>query len=205
MQDNLAARLEGSVSQAPGRAPPAVHLQCRTHVEIQAGRESGGLASLSARFEPGTPGKEVWIQGLLRGTPTPGGVTVTVTLTGGPHVNVLGLSPLTCSAIPVEGVVGGSGTAAHRLANRAKKGAGERRAPGSHPQEHGHAWANGELHAVRRQGSQIDTTTTPSTARNTTAAQGKATKRGKESKSNTPPARALPRMQRHSRPRHKSW
>lgn len=134
-----------------------------------------------------------------------GPVTVTVTLTGGPHVNVLGLSPLTCSAIPVEGVVGGSGTAAHRLANRAKKGAGERRAPGSHPQEHGHAWANGELHAVRRQGSQIDTTTTPSTARNTTAAQGKATKRGKESKSNTPPARALPRMQRHSRPRHKSW
>ena len=106
-------------------------------------------------------------------------LTVTVTLTGGPHVNVLGLSPLTCSAIPVEGVVGGSGTAAHRLANRAKKGAGERRAPGSHPREHGHAWAHGRN---MQQGIMVRT----STARNTTAAQGKATKRGKESKKQHP-------------------
>ena len=33
--------------------------------------------------------------------------------------------------MPVEGAVGGSGTATHRLANRAQRRAGERRAPGS--------------------------------------------------------------------------
>ena len=39
--------------------------------------------------------------------------------------------------MPVEGAVGESGTATHRLANRAQRRAGDRRAPGSRSQNTG--------------------------------------------------------------------
>ena len=94
-------------------------------------------------------------------------------LTGGPHVNVLGLSPLTCSAIPVEGVVGGSGTAAHRLASRAQ---GERQESGGHlgatPENTGML---GQTEATCSKDSWVALQLQAAQP----LAQGKATKRGK--------------------------
>ena len=106
--------------------------------------------------------------------------------------------------MPVEGAGGESGTATHRLANRAQRRAGERRAPGSRSQNTGMRGQAGGSMAVRGPGRRIDASNTPfnrmrhSAAREQQRTAAGRWRRREASQGNTQAQREYP-------PRHRSW
>ena len=77
--------------------------------------------------------------------------------------------------MPVEGAGGESGTATHRLANRAQRRVGERRAPGSRSRNTGMQGQAGGSMAVRGPGRRIDASNTPFNRMRHSAAREKQT------------------------------
>ena len=78
--------------------------------------------------------------------------------------------------MPVKGAGGGgSSTTTHRLANRAQRRAGERRAPGSRSQNAGMQGQAGGSMAVRGPGRRIDASNTPFNRMRHSAAREKQT------------------------------
>ena len=106
--------------------------------------------------------------------------------------------------MPVKGAGGESGTATHRLANRARRRAGERRAPGSRSQNTGTQGQAGGSMAVRGPGRRIDASNTPFNRMRHSAAREKQRTavgrwcRREASQGSTQARREYP-------PRHRSW